>query len=464
MRDFFLSYHPADQGWAEWLAWHLEQAGFTVVIRAWDFQAGGNSVLQLHEAIAGCERTLLVLTPRYVAEEVVALEWSAALGQDEAAARRKVVPIRVKPCKPRGLLKLLDPIELCELDEEEARKKLLSRLGRGRAKPQQPPSFPGAPKFPGASRQPAPRENGARPAPRHVLRACGLLLLAGLAGSGPYYFLNRQPAQALQPATVEKPATSVRCGDSRCPAAMAYFPASPQSALPSVPSYPDFRLPGALPDESYCLDCTEITVADFTNYMNQISVKPILMADGSMRVVDNHGNGILNQFADRRMIHFDGKEWGALPDDQSRPIVGVLWHSAQDYCRTHNKALPTVAQWVYAALGAGLGRRFPWGDRAPECGDIVSERVTGRCRHLPPGPQQVATARLDQTPEGVADLYGNASEFVVNPLKRMIPHILGSDYNLDFNKWLQMGTFEKITYTEPGLGFRCAITIKHDFR
>ncbi|MCH8289827.1 toll/interleukin-1 receptor domain-containing protein, partial [Candidatus Poribacteria bacterium] len=39
MRDFFVSYNRADRAWAEWIAWHLEEAGYTVVIQAWDFDA-----------------------------------------------------------------------------------------------------------------------------------------------------------------------------------------------------------------------------------------------------------------------------------------------------------------------------------------------------------------------------------------------------------------------------------------
>jgi hypothetical protein len=41
-KDFFISYTGADRQWAEWIAWHLEQAGYSTIIQAWDFRAGGN--------------------------------------------------------------------------------------------------------------------------------------------------------------------------------------------------------------------------------------------------------------------------------------------------------------------------------------------------------------------------------------------------------------------------------------
>ena len=31
MKDFFISYNQADRAWAEWIAWILEEAGYTVV-------------------------------------------------------------------------------------------------------------------------------------------------------------------------------------------------------------------------------------------------------------------------------------------------------------------------------------------------------------------------------------------------------------------------------------------------
>ena len=50
MKDFFISYTKADQSWAEWIAWQLENVGgYTTVIQAWDFHAGSNfiSAMQL---------------------------------------------------------------------------------------------------------------------------------------------------------------------------------------------------------------------------------------------------------------------------------------------------------------------------------------------------------------------------------------------------------------------------------
>jgi hypothetical protein len=34
--DFFVSYTQADLGWAEWVAWELEDAGYRVIVQVWD--------------------------------------------------------------------------------------------------------------------------------------------------------------------------------------------------------------------------------------------------------------------------------------------------------------------------------------------------------------------------------------------------------------------------------------------
>jgi TIR domain len=61
-RDFFISYNRFDQQWAEWVAWILEEAGYSVVIQAWDFRPGGNFVLDMQRAAADSNKTIAILS------------------------------------------------------------------------------------------------------------------------------------------------------------------------------------------------------------------------------------------------------------------------------------------------------------------------------------------------------------------------------------------------------------------
>jgi hypothetical protein len=47
-RDFFISFNQADRAWATWIAWVLEEAGYSVFFQDWDFKR--NFVLEMDRA------------------------------------------------------------------------------------------------------------------------------------------------------------------------------------------------------------------------------------------------------------------------------------------------------------------------------------------------------------------------------------------------------------------------------
>nr|MDT0667937.1 toll/interleukin-1 receptor domain-containing protein [Micromonospora sp. DSM 115978] len=64
--DFFVSYTGADEAWAEWVAWQLEDAGYRVLMQAWDFGPGSHFVAEMHSAVQRAARTVAVLSNAYV--------------------------------------------------------------------------------------------------------------------------------------------------------------------------------------------------------------------------------------------------------------------------------------------------------------------------------------------------------------------------------------------------------------
>lgn len=143
MKDFFISYNQADKGWAEWIAWQLEAAGFQVVIQAWDFRQGGNFVLDMQRAVEEARRTIVVLSPDFLASKFTAPEWAAAFAQDPTGRTGQLLPVRVRECRPRGLLAQIVYIDLVGLNNRaEARQQLLKGVTQGRAKPDAEPDMP----------------------------------------------------------------------------------------------------------------------------------------------------------------------------------------------------------------------------------------------------------------------------------------------------------------------------------
>jgi hypothetical protein len=141
-RDFFISYNRADERWAEWIAWALDEAGFSHYFQKWDFRPGGNFVLDMQRAALDSKRTLLVLSNAYLGALYTQPEWAAAFAQDPTGAKRLVLPVRVEPCTPAGMLAPIVYCDLVGLAEDAARERLLEAL-RDSGKPERPPAFPG---------------------------------------------------------------------------------------------------------------------------------------------------------------------------------------------------------------------------------------------------------------------------------------------------------------------------------
>ena len=138
----FVSYNQADKSWAEWIAWTLEEAGYSAIIQAWDFRPGHNFVQEMDEATQQADHTLLVLSPSYLAAKFTQPEWGAGFAQDPTGDGRKLIPIRVEECQPSGLLGQIVYADLVGLDEETAKATLLHAFVE-RLKPDERPVFPG---------------------------------------------------------------------------------------------------------------------------------------------------------------------------------------------------------------------------------------------------------------------------------------------------------------------------------
>jgi serine/threonine-protein kinase len=107
-----------------------------------------------------------------------------------------------------------------------------------------------------------------------------------------------------------------------------------------------------------------------------------------------------------------GRRCNAVREALDHPVNCVSSASAEDYCAWRRKRLPTSAEWTLAAAGA-VGRRYPWGEQAPEC-DFACYGLNGTCVARA---KEVASCAggshdRDATGDGVTDLAGNLAEWV----------------------------------------------------
>ena len=103
-RDFFISYAGVNRPWAEWIAVELERVGYSTLLQAWDFRPGTDFMHKMQEATTSAKRTIAVLSPAYFASDFSEAEWRSAFVKDPTGEIGLLVPVRVQPCRPPGLL------------------------------------------------------------------------------------------------------------------------------------------------------------------------------------------------------------------------------------------------------------------------------------------------------------------------------------------------------------------------
>jgi hypothetical protein len=142
-RDFFISYTAINRPWAEWIAVQLEAAGYTTMLQAWDFHPGDDFIHKMQQATTTAARTIAVLSPAYFASQFGEAEWRAAFAKDPTGELRLLIPVRVQPCEPPGLLASRVYVDLVDLSEPTARQRLFAGVDQPGARPTSAP-FPGA--------------------------------------------------------------------------------------------------------------------------------------------------------------------------------------------------------------------------------------------------------------------------------------------------------------------------------
>ncbi len=143
--EFFISYTGPDRSWAEWIAWQLEDAGFSTRLQAWDFRPGNNFILEMNDAMLVAKRTIAVLSPAFLESPYTSAEWAAAFAEDPTGRRAKLIPVRVRECEPKALLGPIVYADLVGKGADDAAEALIGAVSEGRAIPSSAPAFPGAP-------------------------------------------------------------------------------------------------------------------------------------------------------------------------------------------------------------------------------------------------------------------------------------------------------------------------------
>ncbi|MDY6874679.1 MAG: TIR domain-containing protein [Chloroflexota bacterium] len=126
--DVFISYSQADREWVnEWLLPRLEQAGLRAAVDYRDFTIGMPRIENIERAVESSRRTVVILTPDWLASEWNGFEALLLRTTDPAARQRKLLPVLLKPCE---LPDLIASLEKADLTVERHWEKQIKRLTR----------------------------------------------------------------------------------------------------------------------------------------------------------------------------------------------------------------------------------------------------------------------------------------------------------------------------------------------
>ena len=234
------------------------------------------------------------------------------------------------------------------------------------------------------------------------------------------------------------------------------------------------------------IDRTEVTNAQFAEFLNALPLRPIGSAAAGRAGASNFASPdralfleahrpraypIIGLDDDEARIAVDGGRFAPARDFESHPVTEVSWAGAMLYCAWRGARLPSEVEWEAAARGTD-GRPFPWGDAAPGAEHATLSRAAGDT--LP-----VGSKPRGATPEGLLDMAGSLAEWT-STLYRPYPYraddgreereapgervTRGGDYAYQSAPehlvgWHRRGFSRAPASGHRHIGFRCAVSV-----
>ncbi len=141
--DLFISYADADRAWVEgYLLDALTQSGMRLHFEA-AFALGVPRLLEFERAVQGSQRTLIVLSPAYLAEDFTQFTDLLAQSYGLETATWPVIPLTLKPVQPPSRLAMLEGLDATNPDRwSEVIERLCAELQRPVPGPPPKPACP----------------------------------------------------------------------------------------------------------------------------------------------------------------------------------------------------------------------------------------------------------------------------------------------------------------------------------
>ena len=181
----------------------------------------------------------------------------------------------------------------------------------------------------------------------------------------------------------------------------------------------------------FCLDETEVTVADYDQCVAQASCTSAARSNLTCNA---------------------GRTYRA-----SHPINCVTWEQAAEFCEQRQARLPTEVEWEYAARGGSLQQKYSWGNESPDGRACWKTNRTCPVRSFASGAF------------GLYDIQGNVWEWTASgygpypwpAVNQSTKVYRGGSWSRRFEKWMSSSLRNRLAKSKWGshLGFRCAANL-----
>lgn len=269
---------------------------------------------------------------------------------------------------------------------------------------------------------------------RHDAVLVSALVLSAAAAWGAYALWNG-------PARAQPPAVAVDACPARAEARGEVFIEGGRFTMGSDSERPEERQAHPVDVSDFYIDRTEVTNAQFARFVEETGYVTIaergigeagrgklpdtLLEPGGM--VFAPPTDPLDDLTDvtRWWRWVEGADWrhpegpgSSIEGREHHPVVQVSVEDAYAYAKWAGRALPTEAQWEYAARGGSDGTRYSWGDSYDESDGSRANTWQGAFPHEDKALDGAnGTAKVgcyEANGHGLYDMEGNVWEFVQN--------------------------------------------------
>jgi len=163
--------------------------------------------------------------------------------------------------------------------------------------------------------------------------------------------------------------------------------------------YPEERPVRCVAVEAFSIDCRQVTNDDFRTFVDAtgyvtVAERPLDLSDLPGASIQTYpaGSMVFQQTTGPVDLSDSRNWWAYVPGAQWRhpegpdssiegrgdhPVVHVAYEDAEAYARWAGTALPTEAEWEYAARGGLESKHFTWGDEIEPNGTIMANSWQG---------------------------------------------------------------------------------------